>query len=255
MPSVNTSRGRIWFADHRREPDKPSAIFIHGAGGSHLSFPAALRQLQSVSAILVDLPGHGASAGPGRGSIANYALDIVALLDALSVGSAIVLGHSMGGAIAQRLALEHAARIGAIVLAGTGARLPVNPALITGIAEAPEATISSIVRWMWSKHAPAELKQQSTEIMLATDNTVIQADFMACDRFDVSRRLEEIAVPTLVLAGDQDKMTPLSLSQELARGITNSELAVIPGAGHMMLLEQPERAAELIAAWLERAVI
>ncbi len=255
MPIVNTSRGEIWIADHRRSSDKPVAVFIHGAGGSHLSFPAALRQLQSVSPILVDLPGHGASTGPGRGSIADYALDIVALLDALSLDSAIVLGHSMGGAIAQWLALEHAARIDAVVLAGTGAKLPVNPALFTGIVEDARGTINSIVRWMWSKQAPEELKQQSAKIMLATAPTVIQGDFLACDNFDVSQRLGEFAVPTLILPGEKDKMTPPSLSQGLARGITESELAVIPEAGHMMLLEQPDRSAELIDAWLKRALI
>jgi len=255
MPSVNTSRGKIWIADHRRGSGKPVAVFIHGAGGSHLNFPASLRQLQSISPILVDLPGHGASAGIGRDSIADYALDIVALLDALAIDSAIALGHSMGGAIAQWLALEHAARIEAVVLAGSGARLPVNPALITGIVEDARGTISSIVRWMWSKQAPEKMKQQSAEIMLATAPAVIQGDFLACDSFDVSQRLTEIAIPTLVLAGEKDKLTPPSLSQELARGITGSELTVIPEAGHMMLLEQPDRSDDIIDAWLKRALI
>jgi len=233
--------------------DRRSSPQVAVAGGSHLSFPAALRQLPSVAPVLVDLPGHGASPGSGRDSIADYALDIVALLDALAIETAIVLGHSMGGAIAQWLALEHAARTDALVLAGTGPRLPVNPALITGIAAAPAPTISSIVRWMWSKQAAEDLKQQSADIMLATDPTVIQADFLACDRFDISQSLAQIAVPTLILAGEKDRMTPPSLSQELARGIAHSELAILPNAGHMMLLEQPNRSAALIDAWLKRA--
>ena len=164
MPGVNTSRGRLWIADHRRQRQRPAALFIHGAGGSHLSFPAALRQLPSISPILVDLPGHGRSPGAGRASIADYALDIVALLDALAIDSAIMLGHSMGGAVAQWLALEHAARVDALVLAGTGARLPVNPALIQGVIDDPGATISSIVRWMWARQAPDHLKRQTAEI-------------------------------------------------------------------------------------------
>ena len=254
MPAVNTSRGRLWIADHRRQPARPAALFIHGAGGSHLSFPAALRRMPSISPILVDLPGHGSSPGAGRASIAEYALDIVALLDALAIDSAIMLGHSMGGAIAQWLALEHAARVDALMLAGTGARLSVNPALTTGIIDDPDVTINSLVRWMWAKQAPEDLKQQSADIMLATAPSAIQADFMACDSFDASRRLAEIAVPALILAGDSDKMTPLSLSRELARGIAGSELAVIPNAGHMMLMEQPDHSAGIIAAWLERAL-
>jgi len=254
MPGVNTSRGRLWIANHRRRPERPAALFIHGAGGSHLSFPAALRQLPSISPILVDLPGHGRSPGPGRDSIAEFALDIVGLLDALSLESAIMLGHSMGGAVAQWLALEHAARVDALVLAGTGAQLPVNQALIRGIIDEPDATISSIVRWMWARQAPAEIKQQSADIMLATAPSVIQADFIACDSFDISLRLAEIVRPTLILAGESDKMTPLALSRELARGVAGSTLAVVPNAGHMMLLEQPDYSAELIGGWLERAV-
>ena len=233
----------------------PAAVLIHGAGGSHLSFPAELRQLQSFAPILVDLPGHGASAGPGRDSIADYALDIVALLDALELETAIALGHSMGGAIAQWLALEHADRLSAIVLAGSGARLPVNLELITAIVADAPATIRVIVRWMWSKEATEDLRRQSADIMRATDPSVVQADFIACDNFDVSRRLADIAIPTLILAGEKDKMTPAPLSQELARGIAGSELAVLANAGHMMLLEQPERVAEIIEAWLERASI
>ena len=253
MPGVDTSRGRLWIADHR-QPERPAALCIHGAGGSHLSFPAALRQSPSISPILVDLPGHGRSPGAGRASIAEYALDIVALLDALAIESAIMLGHSMGGAIAQWLALEHTARVDALALAGTGARLPVNPALITGIFDDPDATIIGITRWMWARQAPEDLKRQTADIMLATAPSVIQADFLACDSFDVSPRLSEIALPTLILAGESDKMTPLALSRELARGIAGSELAVIPNAGHMMLLEQPEHSAELIAAWVKRAL-
>lgn len=254
MPQVKTARGDFWIADHRGKSQAPAAVFIHGAGGSHLSFPAALRQLPSLAPLLVDLPGHGASVGPGRRSIADYALDIVALLDALALEQVVVLGHSMGGAIAQWLALEHAERISAAILAGTGARLRVNPALIAGVVARPEATISTVLRWMWSKQAAEELKQQSANIMLATDPTVIQGDFLACDSFDVSGRLAQIALPTLILAGEQDKMTPPALSQELERGIPNSELALLAQAGHMLLMEKPERSAELIDAWLKHAL-
>ena len=254
MPRVMTPRGEMWIADHRRQNDVPTAIFIHGAGGSHLSFPGELRQLDSAQPALVDLPGHGASAGPGRNSIADYALDIVALMDILEVESAVLLGHSMGGAIAQWFALEHSARVKAIVLIGTGARLPVNPALITGIIDDTDTTINSIVRWMWAKGVPSDVRQQSAELMRATDPSAIQGDFIACNNFDVTSRLAEIAIPTLIVAGESDKMTPAALSEELAQGITNSELASIPHAGHMMLLEQPKRTTYLIDKWLARSL-
>lgn len=252
MPLVETSRGDMWAAIHRRRNDAPSAIFIHGAGGSHLSFPSSLRQLDSIQPILIDLPGHGASAGAGRETIADYALDLVALMDTLAIDAATIIGHSMGGAIAQVLALEQRARARALVLAGSGARLPVNPALITGAVAESQNTINSMTRWMWSRSAPATVVGRTAEIMRATAPAVFQGDLIACDNFDVRGRLRDISAPTLILAGETDKMTPLSLSQELNAGIPDSDLRIIPNAGHMLQLEQPALTANLIDRWLKR---
>ena len=203
MPMITTERGSFWIADHRRESTGITAVFIHGAGGSHLSFPAELRTHALLNPILVNLSGHGQSPGAGHDRIADFALDIVALLDALKIDTSLIVGHSMGGAIVQWLALHHADRTSGIVLLGTGAQLPVNPALISGIVAEPLATIDNIVRWIWSKGAPKELMQESAEIMRSTDPAVMQNDLIACDRFDVLGRLTEFTVPTLIIAGEK----------------------------------------------------
>ena len=252
MPLVETTRGNMWAAIHRRKRDAPSTILIHGAGGSHLSFPTTLRQLQSIQPILIDLPGHGASPGAGRESITDYALDVVALMDALAIDSAIIIGHSMGGAIAQHLALEHKARVLALALLGTGPRLPVNPALVTGIIADAESTIDNLTRWMWSRNASADMVERTAEIMRSTPPFVIQKDLIACDKFDISSRLQCITTPTLILAAEKDKMTPLALNTELADGTAGSTLRIIPNAGHMLQLEQPEITADFIDQWLAR---
>ena len=250
MPAVKTSRGEIWFADHMRNTDAPTAILIHGAGGSHLSFPAQLRRHAAWNAILPDLPGHGKSAGAGRSQIADYALDVLALMDALEIESALLVGHSMGGAIAQWLSLEHPGRVDRLALICAGARLPVNPALIDAIVEQPDATINRLLRWMWSPHAPTELVEASAAILRSTAPSVIQRDFMACAAFDVRARLGEITAPTLVVAGAMDKMTPPALSEELAIGIPRAKLATIEGVGHMAHLERADEVADAIANWL-----
>ena len=157
MPTIETKRGNFWIADHRREHSPITSILIHGAGGSHLSFPKELRRHKLINAVLVDLNGHGASEGAGHCSIADYALDLVALMDALEIEKAILMGHSMGGAIAQWQALQQPERVLALVLVGTGPRLPVNPALIHGIIAETESTIDNLVRWMWSKETAARL--------------------------------------------------------------------------------------------------
>ncbi len=250
MPILKTTRGEVWFADQRRDTRRPEAILIHGAGGSHLSFPAELRRHPAFNASALDLPGHGKSAGGGHKRIADYAADVAAWLDALEIDSAILIGHSMGGAIAQWLALEYAPRVAGLVLLNTGARLPVNPALLAGLQADREATIDRLLRWMWSKAAPAEMIQQSAQIMRATDPAVLQRDFSACADFDVRPRLGEITAPTLIIAGAADKMTPLALSEELAQGIAQSTLTVIAGGSHMLLLEEPASVASAIQDWL-----
>ena len=253
MPRIATTRGEIWAADQRRGDARP-ALLIHGAGGSRLSFPAELRLHAGFNPVLPDLPGHGKSAGQGRSDIAEYAHDMLALLDALEVGSAVLVGHSMGGAIAQWLALHYPERVAGLALICTGARLPVNPALIESIAAAPDATIMQLLRWMWAQGADEELVAASEAILRDCDTAVLRGDFLACAGFDIRAQLGEIRAPTLVVTGELDKMTPPKLGAELADGIPNARLRVIPGAGHMAHLEQPRAVASEIDAWLSSFV-
>lgn len=252
MPFVETSALQLWVADHRRDKSATASIVIHGAGGSHLSFSKRLRQSSIVNSVCVDLSGHGKSPGNGRQSIGAYADDIVALLNALSIDTAWIIGHSMGGAIAQCLALEYGERARGLVLIATGARLSVNPQLIDGVVKDRDAIVESLTRWMWTKNASAEMREQSAKIMRQTQVSVIAGDFLACDRFDVRERLDEIACPTLIVAGQNDKMTPVALSQQLAERIPSSELVVVPGGSHMTMLEDSEMVVAAIEDWIER---
>ena len=253
MPLIRSASGEIWAALQRRQHGPP-ALLIHGAGGSHLSFPADLRRSTAIRAILPDLPGHGQSPTPAREKIADYAADMAALLDALDIDAAFVIGHSMGGAIALQMALDYPERALGLALICTGARLPVNPALIDGIVAAPEQTIKLLSRWMWTADATPDLTAATSEIMRATPPAVFQADLIACRQFDARERLHEVAAPTLILAGEDDKMTPLALSAELHAGIANSQLMILPGAGHMPQLEAPRAVAKRIESWLAGAL-
>ncbi|MCY4464500.1 MAG: alpha/beta fold hydrolase [Chloroflexi bacterium] len=250
MPKIKTARGEIWFADQRSRRSAPAAILIHGAGGSHLSFPDELRRHTSWNAIVPDLPGHGKSAGTGRSQITDYALDVLALMDALEIKSALLAGHSMGGAIAQWLALEHRNRTQGLVLICTGARLPVNPALIDAIVAQPAETTKRLLRWMWSPDAPTEMVAASAAILQATAPSVIQRDFTACAQFDIRARLRDIHAPTLVIAGEADKMTPPALSEEIVAKIANAKLVRLARGSHMAHLEEPSATATAIRDWL-----
>ncbi len=252
-PYTTPTTGRIWYAQNRSPvPDRPPLILIHGAGGDHLHWPPELRKIAGESVLALDLPGHGRSEGPGRGSIEDYASDVIEFLDALGLTRAVLGGHSMGGAIAQVMTLDHPERVAGLVLIGTGAKLRVAPALLDVILTDFEAVLALMADWAFGPDAPAELKELGTKAMGETEPAVLHGDFTACDLFDIRDRLAEIQVPTLVIGGTDDKMTPLRFSRYLAERISGARLEVLEGAGHMMALEQPAAVAAAVTQFLSR---
>lgn len=252
MPLIETKRTTLHIKDYRQaNTERPVTLLIHGAGSDYESWPSQLRRLPEANAIAVDLAGHGQSPEPGRESITEYAADIVALLDALNLESVIAAGHSMGGAIAQQLALDYEERIKALFLAGTGAYLEVNPGIIEGIVAETQSTAERIVKRMWAEDTSPDILTESSESLLQVPPSIIQADYRACDNFDVRQRLSEIAVPTLVIGADSDKMVPFKRSENLAEAIPNTTLVQIANAGHMFMLEQPETVTEHVRTWLK----
>lgn len=249
MPLIETARGPIWYADHRREDAIP-LMLIHGAGASHLDFPPDLRRLKTASVLLPDLPGHGKSPGEGRSRVEDYAADMIALLDALEITQIAVAGHSMGGAVAQMLTLTYPDRISGLILIGTGAKLKVNDAILNGITTKTRETAELIMKWAWAKSASDEMRQMGVDRLLLTDPQITRGDYLACNQFDVRDRLNAIQVPTLVIGGEVDKMTPPAWSEFLGESIAGAELHLLPDAGHMMTLEQPGNVTGIIRDWL-----
>lgn len=253
MPQITTQRGQIYIADHRKADSKfIPVIFIHGAGGTHLDWSAELRRLPQANAIVLDLPAHGKSTPPHRTSIKEYADDVVALADALSLPYAIFAGHSMGGGIAQQIAVSYPDKVAGLVLFGTGAKLAVHPDILNQTLTAYETVVDLLKEWYWTESTPATQKQLTKSYLLKTAPEVTFGDYTACNGFDIRAELKNISTPTLVISGTHDKMTPLKYGQYLADNIPNAKLAIIENAGHMLGLEQPQQVAKIVADWLER---
>lgn len=251
MPFIETARGPIWYAEHQKN-GATTILLIHGAGVDHLDWPAPLRRFEGHRVIALDLPGHGRSGGVARDNIADYSADVVSLMDALYIDQAILIGHSMGGAITQHLAYHNPKRVAAMVLICTGSKLTVNPLIIEGIVKDTEKTVDLIVKWQWAKHIDENTRALSKQRLLNIAPHIIQGDYIACNRFDMSAQLKDIQAPTLVICGSADKMTPPRLGEILAQNIPNSELITITDGGHMVMLEQPTIIAEIIRGWLEK---
>lgn len=197
-------------------------VFIHGSGGSAANWQFQSSYFGPQQAIAIDLPGHGQRPDtlPAEVAVADYAHvvhDIIA--HELRLDHPIIAGHSLGGAIALTMGLEYGQELGGLILVGTGARLRVQP----GILE--DARRASIVTYR---------------------------DWSACNNFDIMSRLNEIHLPTLIICGADDPMTPIKYSQYMHDRIAGSTLRIIPHASHDVMREQAEAVNQAIAEWLRR---
>lgn len=249
MPRVVISAAgqAVWYADQRKPGSAhPPLLLIHGAAGTHLDWPMTLRRL---NALVPDLPGHGKSAPPGRQTIDAYAADLRALLDALGIDRVVAVGHSMGGAVALTLALDFPERVAGLMLLGTGAHLPVNPAILR-MREAQAEVGQMLKKWFWSRATPDAVRERGYQLFMQIPAEVAYGDYLACAQFDVRDRLGQIAAPALVMVGEADVMTPPAYSALLAERLPHAERVTLPDAGHMLAVEQPEAVGEAARAWL-----
>jgi pimeloyl-ACP methyl ester carboxylesterase len=250
MPSA---AGLYYFSHGEENSTRPPLILIHGAGGTNLHWPPDIRRLTGERVYALDLPGHGKSAGIGRQFINDYVQALIDFMDALKMGRAIFAGHSMGSAISINLALDHPRRSLGLVLAGAGARLRVAPQILDNAANPATfpLAVQTINEWAFGSGTPARMKELAAQRMAETRPSVLHGDFLACDRFDALERVAGIDIPTLIICGAEDKLTPLKYSEYLHAQIKNSTLQTVEGAGHMVMLEKPSAVAQAISSFVD----
>lgn len=252
MPTIIINGEPLYYQLHRGAPRPagPPLVLVHGAGGNHMHWPGELRRLPGRTVYALDLPGHGKSGGAGRADIGAYAEVVRGVAEALALPRFALVGHSMGGAIAQEFALRYPGRLAGIVLVGTGARLRVAPQILTGILTDFQGTTGLMAQWTHGEHVDPNLLRLYTRRLREVDPQVIHDDFAACDAFDRRGDVGRIATPALILCGSADQMTPVKFSHYLHEQIAGSQLVVVPGAGHMVMLEQPAAVAGEVAGFL-----
>lgn len=239
MPYMILENQKLFYAK-QSTATSPPVVLIHGAAGTHLDWPPHLRRLGAASVYAIDLPGHGRSLGPARSTVDHYAEVVSAFISELDLGDVVLVGHSMGGAIALTVARQGPDAIKGLVLISSGARLRVMDEVLDGILSDFEATAELVAESLWSEKASEELKSLGKRTFLTNKPEVVYADYLACNCFDIMDQLKHIKLPTLVICGSEDKMTPLKYSRYLAEQIPDASLKVVEGAGHMVPLEQPE---------------
>jgi pimeloyl-ACP methyl ester carboxylesterase len=238
MPYLDLNHERVYYALHRnRLVGGVPVVLIHGAGESHLVWPAGLRRLPDTTVYALDLPGHGKSDGDGCNTITGFVDWLVQFLDGINAPRAILIGHSMGGAIAQLFALTQPTRVAGLVLIATGAKLRVAPQLLEWSLSDLTAATELVSRMEWGLNVPEQLIRLGKQQMLANRPAVVHSDYLACDAFDVRERVRDIKAPTLIVAGMVDQLTPIKYATFMAEQFRAARLVSVPDAGHMVMIE------------------
>jgi pimeloyl-ACP methyl ester carboxylesterase len=166
--------------------------------------------------------------------------DVVrAFLRAAGAERAVLVGHSMGGGITQAVALAEPALLRGIVLVGTGARLRVHPNIFEVLRRDHAEAARLVAGWGFGPAAPAAMREEGVRDFLSCPAAVSEADFHACDGFDVMAEIARIRVPALIVCGEQDILTPTKYARYLYGQIRGSRLVLVPEAGHYVMREQP----------------
>lgn len=258
MPEATVSNVRLHYRDAGRGAP---LLLLHGLGSSGQIWDGIIPELaRSHRVVAPDLRGHGASAKPRGGySVRLLADDVVALLDHLGVEAAAVCGLSMGGTIAQTLAVEHPARVRALVLEDTwgyptaafatalGARI--QAIREHGLAHYAETAIPQVFSERFRAANPRALDEYRAR-NAQLDPEAIQSVMRGLIAFDLRGRLATIRVPTLVVLGSEDRLTPRAHAEYLCRVIPGSRLEIVDGAGHIPHLEAPDVFTRLLLGFL-----
>jgi len=231
--------------------DRKTLVFIHGSGGNHTDWILQYTPLKNAFNIAaIDLPGHGQSDGPGEQDVPAYVAWVKKLLEGFGIAKPVLIGHSLGAAICLSFAIHHGNAAAAVVPVGGGVRMPVNPAFLEGLKQDPATIIGLAAKFSVAKGNRGRLSSLITENLSRVNPEIIYGDFTACDKLDITEAVVGIRIPTLVICGTEDKMMPPAFSEYLGKHIPGAGLALIAGAGHCVMLENPEAFNSALTAFV-----
>lgn len=259
MPTLTVNAAQIFYEESGA--GQP-LVLLHGLGSSQVDWLYQIPAFQPHFRVIApNLRGHPPSSClRGPTTIETLAADIAHLLTALSVERAHVLGLSLGGAVAQVLAIDFPEKVERLLLVNTFARLwPTSPhegyvlgrrLLVTRFFPAA-ATARVVAHDLFPKPDQAAWRAEVLKRAGQTDAISYRYLVQAIRRFDVRHRLDRIAAATLVLTGDRDAMVPRGCQQQLVRGIPKVQWRLVRDSGHPTPLDQPEEFNRVVLNFLQ----
>jgi pimeloyl-ACP methyl ester carboxylesterase len=237
------------------QPAQPTVVFIHGVLNDHSVWILQSRYLahHGFNVLAIDLPGHCKSGGEAPSTVEQAAASVIALLDALHIEQAALVGHSFGSLIALQAAAQAPTRVSHLVLVGTACPMKVSATLIEASQHQPYRAIDMVNVFSHSTLAPPPSAlgpgtwlhggaQALMRRVLASNPrvNVFHRGFVACDRYDQGEQaMAQVTCPVLFILGSRDQMTPPKAAQPLVQAARHGRVVQLR-AGHSLMTETPD---------------
>jgi pimeloyl-ACP methyl ester carboxylesterase len=259
---LRVDEGAVFAATGGRpfDPALPALLFLHGAGMDHTVWALQTRYFahRGRTVMAPDLPGHGRSDGPVRDSVVGLADWVIGLMDAAGIETAALVGHSMGALAALEAAARRPDRIDALALLAVNETMQVHPDLMAAARDGKPLAVDLITAWghgrrahMGGNPAPGLWLMGGDQRLLERGMAALATDLAICDGYAGARAAAaKLACETLFVLGRLDRMTPAAGGHALAAAVAEAIVVELPGAGHLMMVEDPGGTQDALKAFL-----
>lgn len=238
----------------------PPIVFVHGFTTTSNFWWHQIPDLaKRYRTVRFDLRGHGDSGKPEdiAYTIEGFSQDLSNVMDSLEIDSAAIIGLSMGGAVVMRFALDHCERVKALGLVGTtafglGPMVQARNVLARTREIGIEATSEEVIAHSFDPETDEAIVDWAKREVIKTPQYVAEPAIRSLDAFDVRSELHKLSMPTLVVVGENDAITPVASSRFLHSAITGSEMHIVPKAAHFPMLERPHTFNQIVLQFLQR---
>jgi len=235
MPYLDIGENRIHYISiesiNKSMGEGENVFFLHGLGGNIYNWAYQTKYFSETNNVVsLELPGHGRSAGKGGSTIEYYTELIRQFFDVMELDNLVIVGNSMGGVVSLHFSFKFPERVKALVLVATSAKFDIPTQKLMELKNDMESIFGSLEK-------AKEKMKDIDERLVTNDMMVLLGDVMAIKKYNGVSHLSELKMPTLVVAGADDILAPVSYSEQLHANIKNSALRIIENAGHMVMVE------------------
>ncbi|MBD1135778.1 alpha/beta hydrolase [Pelagibacterales bacterium SAG-MED47] len=236
---------------------KDTIVFLHGSGLSHIvwSLTEQFFSSKNFNVLSIDLPGHGNSEGPCLDSIEKITDWLEKVFEKLNLKNLILVGHSQGCLEAIEYSFKYKKRLKKMVLMGGSYRMPVNKDLIDLASNGDSDAVKLMMKWGYEGSKKFIGGNPIERIIQSPRNIskILAVDLIACNNYtNGSEAVQSISCPIMLVFGELDKMVNLEAGKKFANLVKNSTTYIIPGCGHMIMIEKAFEMREKVLEFLKR---